>query len=325
MSVFSVEVNTDLREFSPCRNFISTILKGWDMPSDDNPDWLPDEDDIPDSASRRESASRSSVETTATADAGTTSEVGGPASGGYEEQYKTEVIGVPLQENEQVQWVGHPSRWVAVPGLVVSVLLFLGLIAMVLQAQFQMFGAMGLDTIGGLLFDGPSSPVEINMPWYAWAGWFVFMLLPGGWQEASRRWTNYVVTNYRVMRIKSFPGKAKDSTPLEDIKSFTSWQSPLERWVLGLGNVRFQPANNDLVVFNMIRDHEYWESRVKEMQRAFEKEQQVEATREAMDSGDSGRSSEVDSSSPASDPRSRNTTGGRTGSIPDVDLDSTND
>jgi uncharacterized membrane protein YgcG len=206
------------------------------------------------------------------------------------EAYSDEILGVPLMKGEQVYWRSHPSFWTVVPILTgsafvallvlgVAVLYYTGMlkIAGPFRTLFEVLPAV----FGGGSIESMSSAVDaeagsvplrevVDIPFYVFLGLFVTALVPFSWREMNRRWVHYVVTNYRVMRVQSFPNKTKDWSEIPDIKSFTSGASVVER-ILGVGHVEFLPANNDNVVFGSIEEYEYWESKVKELQRKYDR------------------------------------------------------
>jgi len=203
--------------------------------------------------------------------------------------YTDEILGVPLMNGEEVYWRSHPSFWTVVPILTGSTfvaLLVLGTavlyytgalkVAGPLQTLFELLPAIfGGGSVAAMRSGAEASgsvPLKevVDIPFYVFLGLFVTALVPFSWREMNRRWVHYVVTNYRVMRVQSFPNKTKDWSEIPDIKSFTSGASVVER-ILGVGHVEFLPANNDRVVFESVEKYEYWESKVKELQRKYER------------------------------------------------------
>lgn len=186
------------------------------------------------------------------------------------------VIGVPLMEGEERIHEAHPSWWLFVPEMTMTGVLY-GVIGAFLLWVYTPFINIGfpseIETVFNTMYSnfadalgqmGYAISPEFSVPWWIWVFGIVVASYPIMKAYLKARFTHYVLTTDRVMSIETFPGKTKDWAEIRNIRSFTSDADFVEQR-LGVGSVKFQPANEDPIVFSHIDDYEYWESSVKQI------------------------------------------------------------
>lgn len=206
-------------------------------------------------------------------------QAGGSSPYSYQRVESDSVLGVPLMDGERRVHEGRPSWWLFLPEMLLTGFMYgiLGSFLVWLYTPFITYEfpaevMEAFDTVYGgfaqvITSMGFTMSPEFSIPWWVWIIAFLLASYPVMRAYLRARFTHYVITTDRVMAIKTFPGKNKDWAEIRNLRSFTSDADFIEQR-LGVGSVKFQPANEDPIVFAHMDDYEYWESEVKEIRKA---------------------------------------------------------
>lgn len=190
---------------------------------------------------------------------------------------ETHVVGVPLMDGERPVHETHPSWWKFLPEMLYSGVLF-GIVGTLIVWIYTPLIAYPIPSEVMLVFnEGYAFTVEVvgnlgyemaprfSIPWWVWAIAFLLSAWPIVKAYLRARFQHYVITTERVMSIRTFPGRAKDSAKIKDIKSHTTVADFVEQR-LGVGTLKFQPPNDDPIIFDYMNNYERWETKVEELE-----------------------------------------------------------